>query len=50
MKGNFNRTLAQRRNLWPERKGCAGGCLLRFEESRPGYLINIEALRPFERN
>jgi len=35
--------------LWPERKHCARGCLERYEQTAPGYRINVEALRPFER-
>ena len=36
-------------NLWPERKDCAQGCLVRYPQTRPGYRVNVEALRPFHR-
>lgn len=34
--------------FWPERKGCARGCLARFDETTPGYRIKLDALRSFE--
>jgi hypothetical protein len=36
-------------DLWPERQGCAQGCLVRYSETAPGYRVVLEALRPFER-
>ena len=36
-------------DLWPTRKDCARGCLERWNETAPGYRINVEALRTFER-
>jgi hypothetical protein len=36
-------------DLWPERKGCAEGCLVRNSETAKGYPVDLEALRPFER-
>ncbi len=35
--------------LWPEKMGCARGCLARYRETSPDYRINLDALRPFER-
>ena len=35
--------------LWPERSDCARGCLARYGESWPGFTVNLDALRPFER-
>lgn len=39
----------QRCGLWPERAGCARGCLARYEETLPGFAVNLDALRPFGR-
>lgn len=39
----------QRCGLWPNKKNCASGCLARYEETEPGYRVNLDALRPFER-
>jgi hypothetical protein len=36
-------------DLWPAKKDCARGCLARYPQSRPGYRVNVKALRPFER-
>jgi hypothetical protein len=33
---------------WPERKGCAQGCLARYAETGPGVRVNLDALRPFD--
>lgn len=35
-------------DLWPARKGCAQGCLARYAQTTPGFLVNVDALRPFE--
>jgi hypothetical protein len=35
-------------DLWPARKDCARGCLARYAETAPGFLVNVNALRPFE--
>lgn len=35
-------------DLWPERKDCAQGCLVRYCEATPGFRVNLNALRPFE--
>jgi len=35
--------------LWPERKDCAQGCRARYWESGRGFQVNLEALRPLER-
>jgi hypothetical protein len=35
-------------DLWPARKDCARGCLARYAETTPGFLVNANALRPFE--
>ena len=37
-------------DLWPERKDCARGCLVRYPQTTPGYRVNVKALRPFERH
>ena len=36
-------------DLWPGRKDCARSCLVRYPQSRPGYRIDVKALRPFDR-
>jgi hypothetical protein len=36
-------------DLWPKYKDCARGCLTRYRETSPGYRVNLNALRPFER-
>ena len=36
--------------LWPNRKNCAHGCLVRLKETSAGYKPSLEALRPFESN
>ena len=36
-------------DLWPGKRGCTRGCLARYEQTAPGYLINVESLKPFER-
>lgn len=35
--------------LWPDEMGCARGCLARYDETSPGFRVNLDALRPFER-
>ena len=35
-------------DLWPQRKGCAQGCLSRYGETPPRFRVNLDALRPFE--
>jgi hypothetical protein len=34
-------------DLWPARKECARGCLVRYPQTVPGYRVNVKALRPF---
>lgn len=34
--------------LWPQKAGCAQGCLARYGETSPGLRVNLHALRPFE--
>jgi hypothetical protein len=36
-------------DLWPARRYCARGCLARYPQTSPGYRVNLEALRPFDR-
>ena len=39
-------------DLWPDRQGCARGCLARYSgysETAPWYRVGLEALRRFER-
>ena len=36
-------------DLWPQKQGCAQECLARYSETAPGYQVELEALRPFER-
>lgn len=40
----------QQCGLWPEKMDCAHGCLARYGETSPGYRVNLDALRPFERH
>lgn len=47
--GNATKPVVQWCELWPERKDCAQGCLARYDETEPGFKINLYALRPFER-
>lgn len=35
-------------DLWPERKNCGRGCLVRYSQTASGYPVSVEALRPFE--
>ena len=35
-------------DLWPQRKGCAQGCLDRYRETVPGVHVDLHSLRPFE--
>jgi hypothetical protein len=35
-------------DLWPQKKGCAQGCLARHAETGPGFHVNLDALRPFD--
>lgn len=46
--GDTPELTVQRCGLWPERKDCARGCLARYAETAPGYLVKLDALRPFE--
>jgi len=39
----------RRCDLWPEKKDCARGCLVRYEQTSPGHPVNLDALRHFER-
>ena len=34
-------------DLWPQRKGCAEGCLARHPETAARYSVDLKALRPF---
>lgn len=34
--------------LWPAKAGCNWGCLARYEQTVPGFLPNLSALRPFD--
>ena len=36
-------------DLWPNRQGCAQGCLVRYSETAPRFRVELGALRPFER-
>lgn len=47
--GKATEPVVQWCELWPDRKDCAQGCLVRYEETKPGFKINLDALRPFER-
>ena len=47
--GKAPEVMVQRCGLWPEKMGCAQGCLARYDETSPGYKVNLDALRPFER-
>ncbi len=47
--GNAPQLTVQRCGLWPGKAGCARGCLARYEETPPGFAVNLLALRPFER-
>ena len=47
--GNAPELTVQRCGLWPEKLGCARGCLARYGETSPGFTVNLDALRPFER-
>lgn len=46
--GNETEPVVQRCELWPERKDCAQTCLERYDETEPGFRINLRALRPFK--
>lgn len=41
--------VVQQCDLWPERKDCAQGCLVRQSETAPGIPLDLQVLRPFER-
>ncbi len=45
---NARRATVTRCDLWPGKKGCAQGCLVRYSETTPGLRVNLNALRPFE--
>ena len=47
--GETVRVVVRQCDLWPEKQGCAQGCLVRHLETAPGYRVGLEALRPFER-
>jgi hypothetical protein len=47
--GDTPELTVQRCGLWPEKAGCARGCLARYPETSPGYRVNLHALRPFQR-
>jgi len=47
--GKGTRPVVWRCELWPERKNCAQSCLLRYNETEPGFRINLHGLRPFGR-
>jgi hypothetical protein len=34
--------------LWPAKKDCSQGCLVRYGETGPGFRVRPHALRPFE--
>ena len=36
-------------DLWPKRRGCAQGCLVRYAEAAPRLRVELGALKPFER-
>lgn len=48
--GNAPRLTVRQCDLWPERRNCGRGCLARYPETKPGYRVNLDALRPFERH
>ena len=39
----------RRCRLWPERENCAQECLVRCDETLPGFPPRVNPLRPFER-
>ena len=39
----------RRCDLWPQRKGCAQGCLARHPETAARYRVDLNALHPFRR-
>lgn len=45
--GEGTEPVVWRCELWPERKNCAQSCLVRYNETQPGFRINLHALRPF---
>lgn len=47
--GKGTKPVVWRCELWPERKDCAQRCLVRYNETEPGFRINLHALRPFGR-
>ena len=47
--GNAPKLTVQRCGLWPEKAGCARGCLARYGDTLPGFLDSLRALRSFER-
>ena len=40
--------MVTRCDSWPQKKGCAQGCLARYGETASGWRVNLTALRPFE--
>lgn len=40
----------RRCDLWPPKRDCGQGCLVRSSEIVPGYEVRLYALRPFERS
>ena len=47
--GSTSRLVVRRCGLWPSRAGCDRGCLARYEETRPGFIPGLNALRPIDR-
>jgi hypothetical protein len=39
----------QRCDLWPQRQGCAQGCLVRHAQPAAPYGVDLKALDPFQR-
>lgn len=44
-----NARCVRRCDLWPQRQGCAQGCLGRQAAPPPRYGVDLDALRPFAR-
>lgn len=49
-KGKSARTGVCECDLWPQKQGCAQGCLARYAETAPGHRVALRALRPFARS
>jgi hypothetical protein len=45
--GKGTEPVVWRCELWPEKKNCAQSCLARYNETQPGFRINLHSLRPF---